>query len=104
MAIDPGKLDKRIDLLAAEKVRTDLSFKEEFVSQGKVWAMVKHLSDRERYAAAQTQAKATVRFTIRERHIEHNWRISYAGQTYGVEGFKPVDSDPAFMEITAGSV
>lgn len=102
-----GKLDQRIIVDRVSVTRDALG--QEVETWGElttVWAMVKWVSDEERFSQAQLTPTQTVRFTIRSsvtsRAITPRDRVRYAGANWDIHGVKPtLDGRNRFIEISA---
>lgn len=86
-----GKLNHRIrfnSLQTAQDSNGDPV--EQWIDEGEVWAEFVPSSAREFVSSQQMQSKVVGRFTIR-RHprVQANWRISFRGQHYNIEGVLP---------------
>lgn len=97
-----GKFDSKIKFLVPTKVQGSLGPKIEYVEGASVWANTKFASDGERWFAGSLKQTVTVRFVIRERQIGRDWRVSYKGTVYSINGVKEIDGH--LIEITCGGV
>lgn len=97
-----GKLDARIKFLVPTKVQGSLGAKVEYVEADAVWANAKFASDGERWFAGSLKQSVSVRFVIRERQVGRDWRISYKGNIYSINGVKEIEGH--LIEITCGGV
>lgn len=105
MAIDPGKLDRRIEIYAPVIVDDGLNQRIEYsVLTKKVWAEIQYLSDRERFAAGAVNVDAELRFLIRKTTINHDWQVGHEAKRYSVVSIKPSSKDRSYLEITGALV
>lgn len=103
--MDAGRLDVRIVILRATSTPNAMNEAvETWNTLATVWASKTPVMDGEKWAAGQTLADATVRFTIRwssaVADVNPRDRISYDGRTWDIQGVKDMGRD-AYREITA---
>lgn len=105
--MEAGKLDRRI-VIERGAVTTN-AFNEEIQTWAPlltVWAGKQDVSDRERFAAAETGATVTTRFLIRWSNaaatVDARDRIIYDGRTYDVHHAKEIGRREG-IEITASA-
>jgi SPP1 family predicted phage head-tail adaptor len=102
-----GNLDRRITIQRATGAVD--AFNEPVASWSSmmtVWAQKKDVSDRERFAAAETGAVITTRFTVRwsqqTADVSPKDRIVSDGRSYDIHGIKEIGRR-RFLEITAAA-
>ncbi|WP_455156014.1 head-tail adaptor protein [Sphingomonas zeae] len=103
--IDAGELDRRIDILRADKDDDGLATVDGgFVSVGRRWARKTDVSDGERIRAAQNGQSLTARFLVRRdgltAQIDGTFRLACEGVTYEVTGTKEARGRGVGIEIT----
>lgn len=103
--MDAGRLDARVTILRATSAPNAFNEPvETWSALATVWAEARPVSDGERWAAGQTLADQTIRFTVRwsstAATITPKDRLSHGGRTYDIAGVKNIGRN-ALREITA---
>lgn len=108
-SISAGNLDRIIQFLRADMVDDGYQSRPgAYVPHGeKVWAALRYVSDRERYAAGTVGVDAVARVTVRYSSftagITHSDRLLCEGRVFGVVGIKETGRRQ-WIEITASEV
>lgn len=85
VSIDPGKMDRRIELKRLTVARTASGAQTETLTTlATLWAMVEYGAGDERYEADKLTAVGLVHFTIRYRVLLQTDQIEYNGQLHDV--------------------
>ena len=99
--MNPGKLDKKIDIMKNTQVSDGGGgYEDALVSIKKVWANIKPVSGREYFQSQQAQAqishKVTIRYTdsVNRSHI-----LQYQGRNFDIQYIVNVDEQNRFLEI-----
>ena len=86
--MNAGDLNERVSLFSRSVVKDDHGQDQiTWVSVVSVWAVVRPLSSREFFAAAQVQQDQTVKIIIRRRiDVQTTWRLVWRGAAHDVTG------------------
>lgn len=103
--MDAGRLDRRITILRATTSANGFNEPVETWSDfATVWAAAAPVMDGEKWAAGQTLATQSIRFTVRWSYaastITPTDRVRYDGRVYDINGVKDMGRNE-FRELTA---
>ncbi|WHZ33213.1 phage head closure protein (plasmid) [Desemzia incerta] len=99
--MNPGKLNRKIEVLAADQVSDGAGgFLDVFITIKNLWGSIKSVNGKERIEARQAQAEISHKVTIRyDSKINHSHLLAFNGYKYDIQYIVNINDENRFMEL-----